>query len=61
MEEEMGYYIANMEDADAADFPNIESWVWEELRKIWDDIDMPCTDYETAEVKLALLRGDHKK
>ncbi len=55
---EKKFYIANCESEDAADFPYIEPWVWDELREIYPDIDEPCTDYETAEVLLKLLRGE---
>ncbi len=52
------YYIAKIVSEDAADFPHIEQWVWDELRKMYPDIDDPCKDYETAEVLLSLLRGE---
>jgi len=54
----MMYYIANIEDEDAAAFPYIEDHVWKELCKIYSDIDDPCVVHKTAEVLLSLLQGE---
>jgi len=52
------YYIANIEDEDAADFPYIEDHVWVKLRKIYADINDQCVRHKTAEVLLSLLQGE---